>query len=87
MLRISCYVIPFLGTMIKTSSQLVASIDAYPVGFGVVISHMQDDGTEKFIAYAFKTLTSAEKNYPQIERYGLAIDFEIGKFHLYLYGR
>ena len=54
-----------------------------------VLSHVLEDGTEKPIAYASRTLNLVEKRYSQLTRQGssIAIVFGVKCFHKYLYGR
>ena len=61
--------------------------DASSVGLGAVISHEMSVGFHRLVAFAPRTLSSAEKNYAQIEKEALALVFRVKKFHEYLYGR
>lgn len=60
--------------------------DASPVGIAGVLSHIVN-GQDKPILFASGSLTSADKNYSQLDREVLAIVFAVNHFFQYLFGR
>lgn len=71
----------------EPDAQLVLAVDAGPAGLGAVLAQRGDDGRERPLAYASRSLTASERNYSQIQKEATAIIFGVKHFHQYLYGR
>ena len=65
---------------------LVLSADASPSGVSAVVSHSMDNGSERPIMFALRTLNQAKQNYAQLDRKGLAVIFRVKRFHQYIFG-
>ena len=74
-------------THYRASAPLVVSADASPVGVVAVLSILNEDGEERPVAYASRSLNSTERNWSQLDREGLAIVFAVKKWHSFLLGR
>lgn len=70
----------------NTYGQFVLDTDVSMTGLGAVLSQIQD-GEERVIAYASKTLNRAQQNYCTTKRELLAVVFFINHFRHYLWGR
>ena len=61
--------------------------DASELGLGAVLYQTQEDGTDRVIAYASRSLNQAEKKYPAHKLEFLALKWSVtDRFHEYLYG-
>ena len=84
-LKQACCNTPILGFADYTKP-FVLHTDASGDGLGAVL-HQQQDGVNRVIAFASRSLSKAEKNYPVHKLEFLALKWAVTeKFHDYLYG-
>ena len=74
-------------TVYNPELELKLDTDASSVGLGAVMSHIDENGTERPIEYISRTLTKSERNYSMIEKEALAIVWATKRLHRYLFGR
>ena len=74
-------------THFDSDKPLVLACDASPYGVGAVLSHVVDGNKEKPIAYASRSLSTAERKYSQLDKEALAIVYGVTRFHQFVYGR
>ena len=75
-----------LLTHFDMSRPIVVHCDASQYGVRAVLSHVMEDGAEKPVSFASRSLSSAERNYATVEKEGLALVYAVRKFHQFLFG-
>jgi hypothetical protein len=61
--------------------------DASNIAVGAILSQIQEDGTERPVAFASQTLTKQQRKYSTIERETYAIIYALEQFRCYLFGQ
>ena len=67
-------------------NHFILHTDASDTAVGVALCQIQDDNSERPVAYSGRALTSPEKNYTTTEKELLAVVFGVEKFRPYVYG-
>lgn len=70
----------------KFDRQFIITTDASDVGLGCALSQLDDQGHERAIAYASRTLSSSERNHSTTEKELNALLFALEKFRGYVEG-
>ncbi|XP_054266984.1 uncharacterized protein K02A2.6-like [Macrosteles quadrilineatus] len=79
------YLTTFITPFGSISKETFLSADSSSYGIGVALLQLQEDGTKRPVAYASRSLSSAERNWAQIEKEALAIAWGCERFeHLIL---
>ena len=73
-------------THFDSDKPLVLACDASPYRVGEILSHVVDRNKEKLIAYASRSLSTAEHKYFQLDKEALAIASGVTRFHQFVYG-
>ena len=69
------------------TKEFILDTDASDTGIGFVLSQVQDDGSERVVAYASRLLSKAERRYSVTHRELLAVVIFISHFRQYLLGQ
>ena len=69
------------------SKEFVLDTDASNFALGAVLSQVQEDGSEKVIAYGSRLMTKIERRYCATRRELLSVVTFVKQFHPYLLGR
>ena len=72
--------------MPDSDSHYILDTDGSDIGLGAILSQVQD-GEERVIAYASRTLQKPEKNYETTRKELFAVVFGLKQFKQYLLGR
>ncbi|XDV12346.1 hypothetical protein PO909_001044 [Leuciscus waleckii] len=66
---------------------IIVSTDASDYGLGAILSQVYPDHSEHTVAFASRTLTSAERRYSTVEKEAFACVWAVEKCRTYLWGR
>ena len=69
------------------TKKFILDTDASDTGIGAVLSQVQDDGSERVVAYASRLLSKAERRYSVTRRELLAVVVFVSHFRQYLLGQ
>ncbi|KAK0416768.1 hypothetical protein QR680_012674 [Steinernema hermaphroditum] len=78
---------PLFLAQFDSSAEHIVAADASEYGIGCALLQRTPDGNIRAVAYAVKTLTSAQRKYGQIEKEAYALTYAVRKFHKYIAGR